>query len=299
VKVSNVRVALVLGLCLLASSVGTSPAFAADTCARPIEYVFGFADLHRFLGPIMGEALTCETADPNGTGDVHQQTNGGLAFWRRSTNTPTFTNGSDHWAHTDKGWLCWTGGSIDPPSDAGPCAATLLASVQVADPVNGLAPFDRTSWHVWIDVDHDCQDTRAEVLIQESRVPVMFRSGGQCTVTSGMWTSPYTGANITSAASLDIDHLVPLANVYRSGGSTWDDAQRSRYANDLDDPEQLVAVELGLNRSKGDSGPEAWRPPNPATWCAYAQAWLRVKERWHLTVTPAERSSLSDMLAMC
>jgi len=290
----------VVALCLLASSIGASPAAAAEeTCVQPIDYVFGFADIHRFLGPIMGEALTCETPDPNGTGDVHQQTTGGLAFWRRSTNTPTFTNGNDHWAHTVNGWLCWTGASIDPAPDAAPCAETLLASVRVADSVENLPPFDRTRWHAWIDVDHDCQDTRAEVLIQESRVPVTFRTGGQCTVAIGLWTSPYTEANSVSAASLDIDHLVPLANAHRSGAWNWDDSQRTRYANDLDDPEQLVAVELGANRSKGDSGPDEWRPPNPETWCAYAQSWLRVKARWQLTVTPAERSSLVDMLGTC
>jgi hypothetical protein len=296
---AGIVLGFILGLCVLASSFAASGALAAETCVRPIDYVFGFGDLHRFLGPIMGEALTCETADPNGTGDVHQQTTGGLAFWRRSTNTPTFTNGFDHWAHTADGWLCWTGGSIDPPVNAVQCTETLLASVQVADTVDTLPPFDRTRWHVWTDVDHDCQDTRAEVLIQESRLPVAFRPGGQCTVATGLWSSPYTGANLTSAASLDIDHLVPLANAYRSGAWRWNDDQRSRYANDLGDPEQLVAVELGLNRSKGDSGPDEWRPPNPDTWCAYAQAWLRVKARWQLTVTPAERSSLAEMLAHC
>ena len=101
------------------------------------------------------------------------------------------------------------------------------------------------------------------------------------------------------AGSLDIDHLVPLSNAFRSGAWAWDDTQRSRYANDLDDPEQLVAVELGANRSKGDSGPEEWQPPNPDTWCAYAQSWLRVKARWQLTVTPAELSILQDMLGLC
>jgi hypothetical protein len=130
-------------------------------------------------------------------------------------------------------------------------------------------------------------------------VPVTFRTASRCTIATGLWTSPYTGASVTTAASLDIDHLVPLANAYRSGAWTWNDDQRTRYANDLDAPEQLVAAEAAVNRSKGDSGPDEWRPPDPDTWCAYAQAWLRVKARWSLTVTPAERSSLEGMLALC
>ena len=57
----------------------------------------------------MGGAITCEFADPNGTGDVHQQTTKGLAFWRKRSNTPTFTNGYDHWALTTAGLVHWIG----------------------------------------------------------------------------------------------------------------------------------------------------------------------------------------------
>src|SRR5215207_9233673 len=81
-------------------------------------FVFGFADLKLEIGEPMGEAVTCEFSDPNGTGDVHQRTTTGLAFWRKSTNTPTFTNGFEHWARTPNGWVTWTGASIDPPGQA-------------------------------------------------------------------------------------------------------------------------------------------------------------------------------------
>ncbi len=78
-------------------------------------FTVGFADLKARLGTAMGEPLTCEFADPNGSGDMHQLTTNGLAFWRKSTNTPTFTNGSEHWGHTSTGWVEWSGTSIDPP----------------------------------------------------------------------------------------------------------------------------------------------------------------------------------------
>ncbi|MBV9169740.1 MAG: HNH endonuclease [Chloroflexi bacterium] len=55
---------------------------------------------------------------PNGTGDTLQDTTSGLAFWRKSTNTPTFTNGDTHWALTPTGFISWTGSSIDPPGGA-------------------------------------------------------------------------------------------------------------------------------------------------------------------------------------
>jgi hypothetical protein len=114
--VRSVVAAVAVGMALLpgwASAQGTEcPAGQAP------HYVFGFADLSAFIGAEMGQPLTCEFADPNGTGDIHQRTTNGLAFWRKSTNTPTFTDGFDHWGHTPAGWVHWTGASIDPPPTA-------------------------------------------------------------------------------------------------------------------------------------------------------------------------------------
>jgi hypothetical protein len=78
-------------------------------------YSFGFAALKDQVGDAMGDPVTCEFSDPNGTGDIEQRTTTGLAFWRKSTNTPTFTDGSNHWAQTPQGWVTWAGASVDPP----------------------------------------------------------------------------------------------------------------------------------------------------------------------------------------
>jgi len=87
------------------------------------QFVFGFAVLRERVGPVMGDPTTCEYADPNGTGDVLQKTTTGLAFWRKSTNTPTFTTGVGHFALTPASPLTvvyWDGPSIDPPPNAAP-----------------------------------------------------------------------------------------------------------------------------------------------------------------------------------
>ncbi len=136
----------------------------------------------------------------------------------------------------------------------------------------------------WIDADHDGCDTREEVLIAESiEPPVVSRIGG-CAVASGRWLDPYTATTYTSPGELDIDHVVPLANAWVSGASTWSPQQRISFANDLDAPE-LVAVSFVVNRSKGDRSPDEWKPPNQGDWCVYAKAWVSVKAKWHLTVT--------------
>jgi hypothetical protein len=95
-----------------------SSAPAINRCGSGQTPVFslGFASLKAHLGDLVGDPTTCEFADPSGSGDMLQQTTLGLAFWRKSSNTPTFTNGSVHWALTPAGVVQWTGSSIDPPT---------------------------------------------------------------------------------------------------------------------------------------------------------------------------------------
>ncbi|MFN8526805.1 MAG: hypothetical protein U0821_27190 [Chloroflexota bacterium] len=77
-------------------------------------FVLGFASMKAQLGAFMGDPVECE--HPNdANGDVLQHTSTGLAFWRKSTNTPTFTDGYVHLGLVETGWVVWLGDSIDPP----------------------------------------------------------------------------------------------------------------------------------------------------------------------------------------
>ncbi len=97
----------------------SSIAAVAPYCApgQDPEFVLGFAFMKSQLGDIMGEPSECEHANPE-NGDTLQQTTTGLSFYRKSTNTPTFTDGWRHWGWTAQGLVFWTGDSIDPPPDA-------------------------------------------------------------------------------------------------------------------------------------------------------------------------------------
>lgn len=159
--------------------------------------------------------------------------------------------------------------------------------------------YDRDGWPHWSDADGDCQDTRQEVLIAESEVPVRFRSKRRCKVASGRWRCPYTGRVITDPRQLDVDHMVPLHEAHRSGGHAWDRRRRERYANELDDPAHLVAVAKGANRAKGDKAPDAWMPEHPAHRCQYLRQWVEVKERWSLHQRDDERRFIERGLARC
>ena len=75
--------------------------------------------------------------------------------------------------------------------------------------------YDRSLFKHWIDADKDKCDTRAEVLISESVVKPKVDKN--CKITGGKWLSAYDGKSVTNASLLDVDHLVPLAEAWRSG----------------------------------------------------------------------------------
>jgi hypothetical protein len=144
----------------------------------------------------------------------------------------------------------------------------------------------------WNPPESSC-DAREAALIRDGE-DVEVRSG--CKVVSGSWFDPYTAKTYTKPSDIDTDHVVPLANAWRTGASLWDDEQRERYAND---PDVLLSVEDNANQAKGDKGPEAWKPPNKAEWCDYAQRWIQIKAKYGLSVNEQEKEALEQMLASC
>ena len=153
--------------------------------------------------------------------------------------------------------------------------------------------YSREKFPHWRSTGSNC-DVRDSVLKRDG---TKVKLSG-CNVVAGTWKSIYDGKTLTSPTQVDIDHLVPLANAWRSGAAAWTTAQREDFANDLDDP-QLIAVSASSNRSKGDQDPSTWKPADSSSWCEYAEDWIAVKTHWKLTVTTTEKSALDDMLGKC
>ena len=179
-------------------------------------------------------------------------------------------------------------------------AASRRASVVLAKLPSAperTAGYDRDAFRHWVDADGDGCDARREVLIMESVVGVSIRPG--CVIVGGQWFSAYDGVRTTDASTFDIDHVVALAEAWRSGADRWDAPTRSRFANDLGFPGSLIAVSASSNRSKGDRDPAAWLPPRAAYRCDYAVTWIQVKYRWRLSVDRAERQALRGLVRGC
>ncbi|WP_197087564.1 HNH endonuclease family protein [Micromonospora sp. HK10] len=153
--------------------------------------------------------------------------------------------------------------------------------------------YSRTHFPHWRGTGKNC-DVRDSVLQRDGEG---IKLSG-CNVVGGRWESVYDGMALTDPADVDIDHIVPLANAWRSGADEWDDSKRGDFANDLTRP-QLVAVSQRSNRAKGDQDPSQWKPPSRSYWCQYAADWVAVKHYWRLTVTSAEKAALTDMLEGC
>lgn len=154
--------------------------------------------------------------------------------------------------------------------------------------------YRRSAFPHWTARGEGC-DTR-EVVLERDGDGV--RQDDACRAVAGSWYSAFDGVRVTDSSEVDIDHLVPLANAWRSGARTWSAERRTAFANDLEHP-QLIAVSAASNRAKGDSGPDEWRPPRAAFNCGYARAWTSVKAAYALTVTEAEQLALTSMLNSC
>ena len=195
-----------------------------------------------------------------------------------------------------------TGSATSVPTQEAATATSvpgLSLTLTVAPVPAGITEYSRSQWKHWTDEDGDCQDARQEVLISESLVEVSFESERECLVATGRWYGAFIGAHVDSPRDLDIDHLVPLKNAHDSGGWAWSLARKQEYANYLADPDHLIAVTSGANRSKGAKGPEEWRPPDEGYWCQYATDWTQVKMEWGLTMTRRETEAIIEMLDTC
>ena len=177
-------------------------------------------------------------------------------------------------------------------------AQDALEGIKIEPELN-TPKYVRSEYGGWRDDDRDCQNNRAEVLIQESLAVVDFRSDRGCTVDSGRWYDPYTDKTYVKASEVQIDHFVALKQAHVSGGHSWSKEKKVAYSNHLKTPLHLIAVHGPTNQSKSDKDPAKWLPPNQAYHCDYVRTWIAIKLEWNLSMDQAEADNIRQVLSSC
>jgi hypothetical protein len=150
---------------------------------------------------------------------------------------------------------------------------------------------------------HNGCDTRNDILDRDL-VDKVYVSIKRCpnAVATGTLHDPYTNEFVAfvrgdrTGASVQIDHIVPLALAWDLGARDWPDDLRLRFAND---PANLIAVAGAANQDKGDSEPALWLPPNVAFRCQYAVQFVAVLRGYALPVDAPSAAVLRDAAATC
>ncbi|GAB2600800.1 HNH endonuclease family protein [Kribbella endophytica] len=192
-------------------------------------------------------------------------------------------------------WIVGAGTALAYPPDPPPAstAQTQLNSLTVKTE-GSTSGYSRDLFPHWITVSGTC-DTRDEVLKRDGTGVTV---DAQCEPTAGRWYSVYDATYVEDDSAIDIDHIVPLAEAWKSGANGWTTAKRQQFANDRSIA-QLIAVSASSNRSKGDRDPSEWKPTNASVHCIYAREWIWVKYTYGLSLQSAEKTALQGMLAAC
>ena len=176
-------------------------------------------------------------------------------------------------------------------------------AVRSADEASVVPDYDRQAFgQRWADTDHNGCDTRNDILARDLARPTFKPGTRDCVVLTGTLAEPYTGTTIQfqrgdkSSALVQIDHVVALADAWRSGAWQWDAQRRQELAND---PENLLAVDGAANEDKSASSADQWLPPNVAFRCDYVKRQIAVKYAYGLSVTQAEQDAMATQLTTC
>ena len=176
-------------------------------------------------------------------------------------------------------------------------------AVRSPDEASVVPDYDRQAFgQRWADTDHNGCDTRNDILARDLARPTFKPGTRDCVVLTGTLAEPYTGTTIQfqrgdkSSALVQIDHVVALADAWRSGAWQWDAQRRQEFAND---PENLLAVDGAANEDKSASSADQWLPPNVAFRCDYVKRQIAVKYAYGLSVTQAEQDAMATQLTTC
>lgn len=227
----------------------------------------------------------------------------GVLFWQeRSTSLST---PSPTWRAEPN----QTGAQSGPATTASPSRYDLARQQLKQLQVRG---WDRTSdfrryqfgqaWSDDVNVEfgHNGCNTRDDILRRDLKNLVVRPF--TCFAQSGTLIDPYTGTAIDfvrgpeTSNSIEIDHVVALADAWYKGARAWDPQRRLDFAND---PRNLLAVSPQANFDKAFRDAAGWLPPNQAFRCDFVARQIEVKSAYGLWLSGKEKKALAEVLSRC
>lgn len=151
-----------------------------------------------------------------------------------------------------------------------------------------------------VEFGHNDCNTRDDIL-RRDLTDLVVRPG-TCYAQSGVLHDPYSGAVIPflrgpdTSNSIEIDHVVSLADAWYKGARAWDPQRRLDFAND---PRNLLAVSPKANFDKAFRDAASWLPPNAAFRCDFVARQVAVKTAYGLWLSAKEKQAMADVLARC
>lgn len=189
-------------------------------------------------------------------------------------------------------WLAAGPTSIDPQE---------LASLDIEKQHRSDDDYEREEFgDGWAGIGGGC-DTRDKILDRDL-VDITYEPGSDCEATRGTLHDPYTGTSIGGNLSetVQIDHIVSLADAWYSGAEQWSAEKRERFAND---PDNLVAVDSSANIAKSDDSISEWYPrweaPGETAQCRYAAQHVHVLAEYELPGTRDDYRLLKKLETDC
>jgi hypothetical protein len=227
----------------------------------------------------------------------------GVLIWQQRSASDRLSGPSPTWRAEPV-----TSGAAPPPGSP-PNRFEVTRQQLTALPVRG---WDRTSdfhryqfgpaWSDGVNVEfgHNGCNTRDDILRRDLKNLVVRPF--TCFAQSGTLVDPYTGATINfvrgpqTSNSVEIDHVVSLADAWYKGARSWDPQRRLDFAND---PRNLLAVSPQANFDKAFRDAAGWLPPNEAFRCDFVARQIEVKTAYGLWLSAKEKRALGDVLARC
>lgn len=151
-----------------------------------------------------------------------------------------------------------------------------------------------------VEFGHNGCNTRDDIL-RRDLVNLVVRPG-TCYAQSGVLRDRYTSLRVEfvrgpdTSDTVQIDHVVSLADAWYKGARHWDDQRRLDFAND---PRNLLAVGAQANFDKAFRDATGWLPPNVEFRCEFVTRQVEVKAAYQLWVSANEKQAMADVLRDC